>query len=295
MYYLVRSMHTMGTVLSSINIAAYVVTAGFRAHASALLEQAASATHDNGAETMTSRHVYEHQVLPALKQTYTAQSVARIIEASLLVFVASAFLLFFPACIVMFRRVQRKLETIFQEMNLRSDCGNAFLPFEFSTPAEDGSVTQVELPIVEARQFLGAMMSSAAAQRRRFMFCLGFVLTALIVLASFNAFLAYVFLLDASVNVDCGFCDPCQSVGYLMLEWWVGNPELEAYVLCLCSTLPMVLSLRLMTTAADRTLLLNPGKFLTDQIALHPIDSEQQHRINEERHRMGINLRATTY
>ena len=80
---------------------------------------------------------------------------------------ASAFLLFFPACIVMFRRVERRLDAIIQEMNLRSDLGTVFLPYEFSPAAADGARSQVEMQVVEARAFLGRLKCAAAAQVRR--------------------------------------------------------------------------------------------------------------------------------
>jgi hypothetical protein len=66
----------------------------------------------------------------------------------------------------MFSRVERRLDTIIQEMNLRSDVGTAFLPYEFSAPASRTlDRTQLEMPIVEARTFLGSMKAAAASQR----------------------------------------------------------------------------------------------------------------------------------
>jgi hypothetical protein len=66
--------------------------------------------------------------------------ISLVLEAALLAFMAGGFLLFFPACIVMFRRVERRLKTIMQEMSLRSDVGTVFLPYEFSPAAADGGV-----------------------------------------------------------------------------------------------------------------------------------------------------------
>ena len=52
-----------------------------------------------------------------------------------------------------------------------------------------------------------------------------------------------------------------------------------------------MLSLWLMTTKEDRALLLNPGRFRTDAIALKPVEDEATARLNAERVRMGIELR----
>ncbi len=208
----------------------------------------------------------------------------------LLVFVASGYLIFFPACIVMFRRVERKLDSIVQEMNLRSDQGRAFLPFEFSPPAADGSHSQTEMPIVEVRAFLCDIKSSAVAQRRRFLFCLLLVLTALIMHASYALFIAIV-TSNSSRNFSCGVCDPCQPVQVLIAWWVVFTPELQPYILSLCSMPPLLFSLWLMTTPEDRELLLHPSRFLTHAIALQPAETVDEARRRSERVRMGINLK----
>jgi hypothetical protein len=113
---------------------------------------------------------------------------SRVIEAAVLVLTACAFLLFFPACIVMFRRVERRLDAIIQEMNHRSDLGTVFLPYEFSPAAADGARSQVEMQVVEARAFLGRLKSAAADQGMRFFLCLLLVLAALVVRAAFALF-----------------------------------------------------------------------------------------------------------
>ncbi len=77
-----------------------------------------------------------------------------VLETAVLVLVASGFLLFFPTIVVMFHRVEQRLDTLLQEMNLRSDIGTAMLPFEFSPRAANGSETQTEMPIVDTRKYL---------------------------------------------------------------------------------------------------------------------------------------------
>ncbi len=66
-----------------------------------------------------------------------------------------------------------------------------------------GSQTQVELPIVEARQFLQTIKSSATAQRRRFLFCLLFVLVTLVALASHAVFVTYFTFSNTGVDSIC--------------------------------------------------------------------------------------------
>jgi hypothetical protein len=43
-------------------------------------------------------------------------------------------------------------------------------------------------------------------------------------------------------------------------------------------------------TKEDRALMLNPGRFRTDAIALQPVEDETTARLNAERVRMGIEL-----
>ena len=47
-----------------------------------------------------------------------------------------------------------------------------------------------------------------------------------------------------------------------------------------------------MTTPEDRALLMHPGRFLSDAIALQPTETELDARVRAERVRMGIDLRA---
>jgi hypothetical protein len=58
----------------------------------------------------------------------------------------------------------------------------------------------------------------------------------------------------------------------------------------LSSTLPLVFSLWLMTTPEDRALLLHPGRFCTERIALQPVQTEREEKLYAERLRLGINL-----
>jgi hypothetical protein len=289
LYYLVRNLHKVAMLLCAFGIIARVCAAGFRGQVAGVFEQAAAATDRDGRETRASLMI----VIGGndiFNNFTTAISVSQILEAAVLVLEAFAFLLFFPACIVMFRRVERRLETFIQEMNLRSDHGNAFLPFEFSPPAADGSQTQVELPIVEARQFLQTIKSSATAQRRRFLFCLLFVLSTLVALASHAVFVVYFTVSNTGADFNCPLCGSCQSIHWLIAVWYVFTPELFALVISLTSTLPLVFALWLMTTPEDRELLLHPDRFRTESIALQPIATESKARLKAERERMGINL-----
>jgi hypothetical protein len=290
LYYLVRNLHKVAMLLCAFDVFAHTSAAGFRGQAAGVFEQAAAATDRDGSGTSASRDFFS-LFNNSFESRNISIAVSHILEATVLVLEAFAFLLFFPACIVMFRRVERRLETLIQEMNLRSDHGNAFLPFEFSPPAADGSQTQIELPIVEARQFLQTVKSSATAQRLRFLFCLLFVLVTLVALASHAVFVTY-FILDAVMidNEVCPVCGSCQPVGWLITSWYLSTPELLPLVSSLCSTLPLVFALWLMTTPEDRALLLRPDRFRTDAIALQPTATEVETRLRAQRERMGINL-----
>jgi hypothetical protein len=278
-------------LLCALNIVAGVVAAAFGFEAAKLYDEGAAACNAEGADT---RSAADQEIWKVAKSTADEKvneyvSASQVIEASVLVLTAGAFLLFFPACIVMFRRVERRLDAIIQEMNHRSDLGTVFLPYEFSPAAADGTRSQVEMQVVEARAFLGRLKSAAAEQGMRFFLCLLLVLAALVVRAAFAVFTAVAFI-DLKLNPACDVCGSCQSVRYLIRVWYVYSPEFYAPVISTCSTLPLMLSLWLMMTKEDRALMLNPGKFRTDAIALQPVAGETTARLTAERVRMGIEL-----
>jgi hypothetical protein len=219
LHYWVRSMHVIAMVACSLLLVARCVAAGFRAEVAGLLKQAAASTDVNGGDTDTSRSYINTTVPNAVTNKAKQRLQQMLLKPQLSVFVSSGFVLFFPAIIVMFRRVERKMEGLILEMDHRSDAGNAFLPVEFSPRAADGSVTQTEMPIVEVRQYLRDIEAAAALQRRRFVFCLLLVTVALIALALRAVFVAF-FMFDSQFNRDCGPCESCQEVAYFMLIWY---------------------------------------------------------------------------
>ncbi len=274
LYYWVRSMHKIAMAICVLHAIARVVASGFWADVAARSEEAAAASEITGRS---------NKIAPRSDAPVT---VSRCLEAAVLVFVAVGFLMIFPATIVMFHRVQRKMDGLIQEMSLRTDQGNAMLPFEFSPRAADGSETQTEMPITEARQYMRDIRSAAAAQRWRFFFCLVFVTAALVALAC-NA----VFIASSAIrtqNPDCGSCGPCQTLEFLVAQSYIFTPEIAPLVASLSSTLPLVFSLWLMTTPEDRDLLMNPSKFRSEEVVLHPTDTSRNRRLMAERIRLGI-------
>ena len=284
-------MHVLAMLLCGISIVARDVAAAFGFEAAKLYDEAAAACNAEGTDTRSAadRDIWEVALSTADEKNNESLAASRVIEAAVLVLTAGAFLLFFPACIVMFRRVERRLDAIIQEMNHRSDLGTVFLPYEFSPAAADGARSQVEMQVVEARAFLGRLKSAAAEQGMRFFLCLLLVLAALVVRAAFAVFTAVAFI-ESTRNFSCDYCGSCQSVQFLMRRWYFYSPEVFALVVSTCSTLPLMLSLWLMMTKEDRALMLNPGRFRTDAIALQPVADEAAARLNAERVRMGIQL-----
>jgi hypothetical protein len=291
LYYWVRSMHVIAMVACSLSVAVFWVAAGFRAATAVALKQTAALTDVNGSATDASQSFFNTTRLEIGDKSNKALAAYFFVEAATLVFVASGFALFFPAIIVMFRRVERKMEGLIMEMDNRTDVGNAFLPVEFSLRAADGSVTQTEMPIAEVRRYLRDIEGAAAAQRRRFALCLVLVAAALFFLAS-NAVFVASFLLNTTEDPRCGFCESCQNTGVFMFYWYFyvffndGAPLLYS----LGSTLPLMFSLWLMTTPEDRALLLHPHRFLSERISLQPVLTERE-TLYAERLRLGIDLK----
>ena len=292
LHYWVRSMHIIAMLLCVLNIAARIVAAGSSAQEAGIFDQAAAATNSTGGETGASRNLWTLARGDQRNITEVSASVSRSCECAVLLLVLSGFVLFFPAIIVMFRRVERKLDKLLLEMCLRSDQGTAFLPFEFSPRAADGSETQTEMPIEELRQYLRDIQSSATAQRWRFAFCLFLVTVALVTLVSNALFLA-VWHQNGIRSLDprCGMCDSsCQNVAYLQRVWNRFTPY-HVLLVSLCSTLPLVFSLWLMTTPQDRAMLMHPSRYRTDALARQPTETSREASMKGERLRMGIELR----
>jgi hypothetical protein len=295
-------MNTVVMLLCVFNVVARVVVAAFRVEAAAAYDAAAAACDGQGQDTVASLQIHADYVRISESNISKSTAVSRVLEASILVIMAAGFLLFFPACIVMFRRVERRLRAIMQEMGLRSDLGNVFLPFEFSpqaavVPQADTSLSvervQVEMPVVEARSFLHRIKTDAAAQRRRFVACIVIVPLALVVqaiMAVVIAVRAFAFA-ESEVDASCGKCESCQNIISLIKVWYDGTPELFALVSSLCSTLPLVFGLWLMMTKDDRDIMLHPRRYLPDEIARRPVADEASANLKVQRLRMGIELK----
>jgi hypothetical protein len=273
---LLCSMHVIAMLLCSMHVAARMVAAAFTPEQATLVDQASEGKRIADLRAAISRTI----------------AACRVVEAAALLLVASGFLLFFLPIIVMFYRIEQRIASLRREMQLRSDLGNVFLPFEFSPRLADGSESQTEMPILEARKHLGDLQPAALAQRMRFFACLVFVTTALICLTSFA--LVFVGIHLKSVNNECDKkCDPiCQNAEDMMLIWILFTPELFPFVAPLCSALPLLLSLFLMTTREDRVMLMHPNRFLSSQLAdsSNPFETERQTKLKAERIRIGIEL-----
>ncbi len=184
--------------------------------------QAAALTDANGSATDTSKILINSTLQDADDKVNKALAAAGVIEAATLVFVAvdiaSGFALFFPTIIIMFGRVERKMQGLIMEMDQRTDVGNAFLPVEFLPCEADGSVTQEEMPIVEVLRYLRDIEAAAAAQRRRFALCMLLVTAALVALAGRAVFVSS-YMFNAKFDSRCASCESCQKVEFFMLIW----------------------------------------------------------------------------
>jgi hypothetical protein len=276
-------------LLCASNVVVSVVATAFRSEKAGLYNEAAAACNAKGRDTrsQSDRDDWLKRELTLDEKLYKTLTATQSFEAAVILLMAFGFLLFFPACIVMFRRVESRLDSIMQEYSHRSDLGTVFLPREFSPAAADGEQIQLEMQVVEARAFLDRMKSAAAVQRMRFLSCLVLVMITLLLQGLDNVF--YTIVVNATKDDDCNMCESCQMVLHLIGIWYKESPEVFPLVSSAC-TLPLTFSLWLMTTKEDRALMLNPGRFRTNSIALEPVAGEVTARLKTERVRMGIDL-----
>ena len=75
-----------------------------------------------------------------------------------------------------------------------------------------------------------------------------------------------------------------------MVQWLIFTPEYFTLTSSLCTMLPLIFSLWMMTTPEDRELLMHPRRFLSERISLHPVESERERELKAHRIRMGIEL-----
>jgi hypothetical protein len=287
LYYSVRTVHVLAMLLCALNMVSRIVVAAFRAEAARRFDEAAAACDAEGKDTERSLQL-ERQSLTFQETGFRSEVASQVAEAVIFLLEAGSFLVFCPACIIMFYRVKRRMDAILLEMSHRSDIGNVFLPFEFLTAESNGGSTQVEMQIVEARVFLGRIRTKAAARQRQFSLCTALVMMALLVQA-FNSVANAVFLFVPR-NYSCGPCDACQSAEYYVALWYNMTPEIFRLVPSLCSTLPQLFSLWLMTTKDDRAMMLNPSRFRTAEIEVQPLQDETTANLKRSRIRMGIDL-----
>ena len=302
-------MHVLVMLLCALNVPAWIAAAALYAEKAVLFDEAAAACDAGGNDlrSASARQEWDDRNNMSEKNINLAFVAVGGLEVAIRVLMALCFLLFFPACIVMFRRVERRLDAIMQEMNHRSDLGTVFLPYEFSPAAADGARSQaemqfvettngarsqVEMQVVEARAFLSQMKSAAAVQSMRFWLCLALVLVALIVQSLLAVFIA-AYSVGWEKNPDCGECGSCQTVQHLQYGWYLYSPELASLVVSACSTLPLTFSLWLMTTKEDRELMLYPRRFRSDSIdfiAQQGAQGGTSARLKTARVRMGVEL-----
>jgi hypothetical protein len=292
LFYWVRTMRVITVLLCAMYTVACIVVAAFRAEQSVFYDQAMAACDADGRETNKSRSIYTNGKVSMSNKIYKSDAASAVLEATVMLFMISGFVLFFPACIIMFRRIEQRLNTIINQIDHRPDHGDVLLPFEFSPPTADGHQNQLEMQAGDARRFLGRIKISAANQRKRFISCLFLVLTALSLRATMSVYFCVVlFQPEAAGGTQssvCGLCDTCQPLARLMILWYANTPELPPLIISLTSTLPLIFSLWLMTTKHDRALLMNPSLFRSE--SLQPIKSEVSAKISAECARMGVDL-----
>jgi hypothetical protein len=279
-YAMSRVLHILIAILLALTASGFIarlVAAVFRLKSAYFHDQAALECDSQGSLTNASM-VEEAQSIEFAVMARTFYSVQAICEAAALLTLISAYLLFFPACIVMFRRVKIKLAKLIQETQHRPDSGIVLLPFEFSEPS-----MQTEISAGEARQFMQALSSASAQQQRHFMFALTVGLAGCIVRATLAILVCYAYIVPPLKNSSCGDCDSCQSDRWLVNQWFTRSPEVFIIVTSLSSTLPQIISFWLMVTKEDRFWLVRRR---------NPIDnlSPRECKLLMEKHRMGINF-----
>lgn len=292
-------------LLNVISVVARISLIVFRLQRAHMADLAAAACDAQGRATLTSwTFMHLENVSPQFnvdssertieKRGDIATSVSRASEAIALFIMCGAYLIFFPVSIVMFSRVERRLAGVLQEMSHRTDIGDVFLPFEFSTPRNhhdpshepsSEGLTQIQMEIGKARKFLGSLRESAAKQRKRFLLTCTVMLIMLLASAVSAALRAYYAQYD-QIDISCGKCGTCQHTYFLINECLSNTSEISEPILSWLLLLPLVATIWLMMTKLDRRQLYSNVLARKQPTVLELDESEM--RTYSERLRMGI-------
>ena len=291
LYYMVRRLNQLALASCVCFIAVRIAAMTFQVRAADLLEQAATLCGTQGEATSASDVAFE-QAQDAQAKGNRIESAQFLMQAAAFLLAFASFILFCPACIIMFRRVEKKVVSYIREMDLRPDNGIVFLPREFSSQSETGAVgDQIEMPAGQARQVLGALQAAADAQKKRYLLCFAVMLLALLTQSTVSLLYSIIQSQGAEENLTFKACDSCQSVEYLYLVILDSIPEFKILVDCVGLTLPLLFCLWLMTTKGDRALLMHPHKFISNETPVQHDAAQDEQWLQGQRLRMGIDFK----
>jgi len=125
LYCMVRRLNPWALASCVCFIAVRITAMTFGMRTADLLEQAATLCGTQGEATNASNVAFG-QSNDALEQYMRINAVQLFMQAAAVLLVFASFILFFPACIIMFHRVEKKVVSYIHEMDLRPDNGIVF-------------------------------------------------------------------------------------------------------------------------------------------------------------------------
>jgi len=231
-----------------VSVIAYCIDCVFQAQQALLYDKAADACDANGMATPASL-AYLDELLGQHRSFDTLYVVQSFSEAIALLVIMAAYTVLVPACVSIIRRAE-------------SEASNALLsmshvpPDVFQLPQEYAAKGAAAAPSRSRTTDSGAhivreTVQAAAQQRRRLLLSCIAVLITYPPRAALDFMRAYSYLAFTQ-NPACGQCDACQLDQYLMQRWLAYTPEFRPIAVVLSSSLPLVVSLWILTSANTR-------------------------------------------
>lgn len=262
LYYCIRRLAKFVVLLSALLVIPSMVVAGLSANNSLIHEQVVAALDGDG-QSNNSTKALRQEAVDNIRKLGFANSVYFVLASFVLMTMSVAYVIFVPICIVMFYRIELRLDGVVGEMEHRPDYAHVLLPFEFSPQSgesDHATCNQVEMQCGKAKQFLQTLRDAAADQRRRFMSALAVGLTAFLYKTAVSVCWTYAqFNVGIELKESCERCGPCQALNSLFLAWMLFSFEAPNLVVeSLFETTTLVFSLWLMMSKEDRRQLKSP-------------------------------------
>jgi hypothetical protein len=246
-----------------------------------MLDQAIAVCDSYGNNTASSLSL-ANQAFAIDTKSRTAISVQSVCEAVALLAISVAYLILVAWSVAKYRHAEHLAQSALLTLADRGRNSMQSVPAVFSADVDyQGSAdAMIPLETSSAREIVEDTRKAAVVQRRRVIAACAVVLVMFPARAAFDLLQAYSSFKDP-YNLECGYCDPCQSTRLLIHVWIQYTPEFQTIVVALSSPLPLTVSLWLMMSPWERRHM---------RLGVDQIKTVEQRQAIAARARLGVDM-----